>query len=78
LLQLRRQEWLLLKAQLEEIRADIATTAIEENKLRDALYQAHENLKIADRRKQLLEQDGAKLPDDYEEATAAPSGEASE
>jgi hypothetical protein len=77
-LRLRRQEWLLLKAQLEEIRADIVTTAIEENKLRDALYQAHENLKIADRRKQLLEQDGAKLPDGYDEAAEAPTTEASE
>jgi hypothetical protein len=61
LAKLRRQEWILMNNQLQEIRAQKAAALKESRRLQDLLFLAKGNLERAQRRHQLLQDDGATL-----------------
>lgn len=60
---LRREEVFRLRNQLEELRTQNDSTIGESKRLKDLLVQAQGVLERAERRMQLLEADGARLPD---------------
>jgi chromosome segregation ATPase len=60
---LRREEVFRLRNQLEELRTQNDSAVGESKRLKDLLVQAQGVLERAERRMQLLEADGAKLPD---------------
>lgn len=60
LAKLRRQEWILMNNQLQEIRTQKEAAVKESGRLRDLLYQSQGDLERAERRQQLLLRDGAK------------------
>lgn len=64
--QLRREENLQLKSQLEELRAQRLASVNELARLRDLLFQAQANLQRAQRRQELLIADGVPVAN-YEE-----------
>lgn len=55
----RREEYILIKNQLEELRVHRTAIEAERQLLRDLLVQTRENLRLAERRQILLQQDGA-------------------
>ena len=59
ILKLRAQEFILIKNQLEELRAQREVATEEQARLKALLYQARANLERAKTRRQLLESDGA-------------------
>lgn len=63
LAKLRRQEWILMNNQLQEIRSQKIAALEESRRLQDLLIQAQGNLERAKRRQQLLQQDGARVED---------------
>lgn len=72
LARLRRQEWILMNNQLQEIRTQKDAAIAESQRLRDLLYQSQGDLERAERRQQLLLREGAKLPN--EEGVTPPAG----
>lgn len=71
-LKLRKEEYVRVKNQLEELRAQREVATDELARLKALLYQAKANLDRARTRKQLLESDGATVEPYEEEAPAKP------
>ncbi len=64
-LKLRAQEYILIKNQLEELKAQREVASEDLSRLKALVYQAKANLERAQKRMELLKDDGAKIDEKY-------------